>query len=86
MKQIITLVLAGIILIALLVASIFIVDITTVEGNEIGVKETWDGGVISEPLQPKTYVRFPGFTQKVFKYDISSPGFVMNEPPDAPLG
>ena len=38
MKQIITLVLAGIILIALLVASIFIVDITTVEGNEIGVK------------------------------------------------
>ena len=66
MKQIITLVLAGIILIALLVASVFIVDITTVEGNEIGVKETWDGGVISEPLQPKTYVLFPGFTQKVF--------------------
>jgi regulator of protease activity HflC (stomatin/prohibitin superfamily) len=86
MKQIITLVLAGIILIALLVASIFIVDITTVEGNEIGVKETWDGGVISEPLQPKTYVLFPGFTQKVFKYDMSSQVFVMNDQPDATYG
>lgn len=86
MKQIITLVLAGIILIALLVASVFIVDITTVEGNEIGVKETWDGGVISEPLQPKTYVLFPGFTQKVFKYDMSSQVFVMNDQPDATYG
>ena len=79
MKQIITLVLAGVILVALIIASIFIVDISTVEGNEIGVKETWDGGVETEPLQPKTYVLFPGFTQKVFKYDMSSQVFVMND-------
>ncbi|MCW5547418.1 MAG: hypothetical protein KIT44_00490 [Opitutaceae bacterium] len=79
MKQIITLVLAGIILLALLVASVFIVDITTIEGNQIGVKETWDGGVQAEPLQPKTYILFPGFTQKIFKYDMSSQVFVMND-------
>ena len=47
MKQIISLVVAGLVLIALVVASVFIVDISTVEGNELGVKETWDGGVIA---------------------------------------
>ncbi len=79
MKQTLSLVAAGLILIVLVVASLFIVDIVTVEGNEIGVKETWDGGVIDTPLQPKTYVLFPGFTQKVFKYDMSSQVFVMND-------
>lgn len=79
MKQTISLVAAGLILLILVVASLFIVDIVTVEGNEIGVKETWDGGVIDTPLQPKTYVLFPGFTQKVFKYDMSSQVFVMND-------
>ncbi len=79
MKQIISLIVAGLILIALVVASVFIVDITTVEGNEIGVKETWDGGVEAEPLQPKTYILFPGFTQKIYKYDMSSQVFVMND-------
>ncbi|MFZ9681766.1 MAG: SPFH domain-containing protein, partial [Cephaloticoccus sp.] len=79
MKQIISLIVAGLILIALVVASVFIVDITTVEGNEIGVKETWDGGVLPEPLQPKTYILFPGFTQKIYKYDMSSQVFVMND-------
>jgi len=79
MKQIISLITAGLILLCLVVASVFIVDITTVEGNQIGVKETWDGGVIADPLQPKTYILFPGFTQKVFKYDMSSQVFVMND-------
>jgi hypothetical protein len=50
------------------------------------VKETWDGGVLPDPLQPKTYVLFPGFTQKVFKYDMSSQVFVMNDQPDATYG
>ncbi len=79
MKQIITLVLAGIIVLALLVASVVIVDITTIEGNQLGVKETWEGGVEPDALQPKTYILFPGFTQKIFKYDMSSQVFVMND-------
>ena len=79
MKSVTPLIVAGIILVALVAASIFAVEITTVEGNQIGVKETWDGGVLPDPLQPKTYVLFPGFTQKVFKYDLSSQVFVMND-------
>lgn len=86
MKQIVTLVAAGLLIIVLILASLFIVDIVTVEGNEIGVKETWSGGVESEPLQPKTYVLFPGFTQKVFKYDMSSQVFVMNDQPNDSYG
>jgi regulator of protease activity HflC (stomatin/prohibitin superfamily) len=86
MKQIISLVIAGVIIVTLIVASLFIVDITTVEGNEIGVKETWEGGVEPDALQPKTYVLFPGFTQKIFKYDTSSQVFVMNDAANSTYG
>jgi len=86
MKQIISLVIAGVVIVTLIVASLFIVDITTVEGNEIGVKETWEGGVEPDALQPKTYVLFPGFTQKIFKYDTSSQVFVMNDAANSTYG
>lgn len=86
MKQIITLVIAGVVIVTLVIASLFIVDITTVEGNEIGVKETWEGGVEPDALQPKTYVLFPGFTQKIFKYDTSSQVFVMNDAANSTYG
>lgn len=86
MKNVISLVLVGVVVVSLLLASLFIVDIETVEGNQLGVKETWDGGVMPEPLQPKTYVLFPGFTQKVYKYDLSSQVFVMNDQPDDTYG
>ncbi len=79
MKQTLSLVATGVIVVVLILASIFIVDIETVEGNQLGVKETWSGGVLPDPLQPKTYVLFPGFTQKVFLYDMSSQVFVMND-------
>jgi regulator of protease activity HflC (stomatin/prohibitin superfamily) len=86
MKQIVTLVIVGIVIVTALLASIFIVDITTIEGNQLGVKETWEGGVEPESLQPKTYVLFPGFTQKIFKYDMSSQVFVMNDAAQATYG
>jgi regulator of protease activity HflC (stomatin/prohibitin superfamily) len=86
MKQIISLVIAGVVIVTLIIASLFIVDITTVEGNEIGVKETWEGGVEPDALQPKTYVLFPGFTQKIFKYDTSSQVFVMNDAANSTYG
>lgn len=86
MKQTLSLIATGVIVVVLLLASIFIVDIETVQGNEIGVKETWSGGVEADPLQPKTYVLFPGFTQKVFKYDMSSQVFVMNDESDDTFG
>lgn len=59
------------------VTSLF--KVITVEGNTVGVKETWMGGVDPEPLMPKTYFFFPGFMTKVFKYDASSQVFIMND-------
>ncbi|OAM87636.1 SPFH domain-containing protein [Termitidicoccus mucosus] len=83
MKQ---LIIAGVAALVLIIASVLVVTITTVEGNQLGVKETWGGGVEATPLQPKTYVLVPGFTQKVFKYDMSSQVFVMNDKPDYTYG
>jgi len=54
-------------------------DVSTVSGNEIGVKETWGGGVIDTPFQPKTYILCPGFTQEIYTYDMSSRVYVMND-------
>lgn len=79
MKTPLSLIATGVIVLALVLASVFVVDIETIEGNEIGVKETWSGGVLPDPLQPKTYILIPGFTQKIFKYDLSSQVFVMND-------
>jgi regulator of protease activity HflC (stomatin/prohibitin superfamily) len=79
MKTPLSLIATGVIVAAIVFASVFIVDIETVEGNEIGVKETWSAGVLPDPLQPKTYILIPGFTQKIFKYDLSSQVFVMND-------
>jgi regulator of protease activity HflC (stomatin/prohibitin superfamily) len=41
------------------------------------------GGVDQEPLHPKTYFLFPGFTTIVYKYDVSSQVFVMNDVPSS---
>lgn len=57
--------------------------VETIPGNYIGVKETWTGGVDSEPLHPKTYFLFPGFMTTVYKYDASSQVFVMNDTPSS---
>lgn len=70
-------------LVGLLVASLLLVKIRTVEGNEIGVLETWSEGVINEPLTPKTYWYMPGFNKSVFTYTTSGRVFVMNDKDDA---
>jgi len=58
-----------------------LLKIETVEGNEIGVLETWTQGVVAEPLHPKTHLLFPGFTQKLYIYPTSTQVFVMNDTP-----
>ncbi len=78
-RSTISLVVVGIIMIVLVAVSLLMVDIETVDGNEIGVMETWSEGVVAEPLLPKTYILVPGFTKRVFKYDVSSQVFVMND-------
>lgn len=72
---------SGVILVIILVASLLSVKIVTIEGNQLGVKETWSGGIDTNIMQPKTYFLVPGWSQSVFKYDASSQVFVMNDKP-----
>lgn len=68
---------AGIALVVLAVVAVTAVDIVVVEGNQVGVKETWSGGVVDTVFPSKTYI-FPGVTQKMFKYDMTPHIYVMN--------
>ena len=74
----IKLIVLAVVLVVLIIGCFFAFDIVTIKGNEMGVKETWSKGVVEEPLHPKTYWLFPGWTQKIYKYDMSSQIFVMD--------
>ena len=74
--------LALLVIIVVVVSALFLVKIRTVEGNEIGVLETWGDGVSPEPLTSKTYTFFPGFNKSVYTYTTSGRVFVMNEKDD----
>ena len=76
-----TIVVAILLLIGL-VAVLVSAEFVTIKGNELGVKETWGGGVSDEILQPKTYVVLRWSTD-VIKYDASSQVFVMNDKLDS---
>jgi regulator of protease activity HflC (stomatin/prohibitin superfamily) len=51
----------------------------TVRGNEMGVRETWMGGVDDQPLHAGTHFLFPGWSQAVYTYDMSSQIFIMED-------
>jgi regulator of protease activity HflC (stomatin/prohibitin superfamily) len=53
--------------------------VTTVQGNQIGVMETWFGGVLPDQLGPRTYWCYPW--QTIYKYSIATQVFVMNDVP-----
>lgn len=72
-------ILTAVLLIGTIMATAIMFDITTVHGNEYGVKETWGDGVVETPLPPKTYFLFPGFTQKIYRYDMGMQRWVMND-------
>lgn len=74
--------LAVFVIVGVIIAALLFIKIRTVEGNEIGVLETWDEGVSEKPLPPKTYVFFPGFSKSVFTYTTSGQVFVMNDKDD----
>lgn len=77
-----SLVVGGIIMLIMLVATMLTINIETVKGGEVGVKETWSDGVIDEALTPKTYILIPGFSQKIYKYSVEQQVFVMNDRDD----
>ncbi len=64
------------------ILTVTLIKIRTVEGNEIGVLETWGDGVVEQPLQPKTYIFLPGFNKSVYTYPTSGRVFVMNDKAD----
>lgn len=68
-----------VVLLVILVLTFTSIKIVTIDGHQLGVKETWSQGVINDILQPKTYFLFPGWSQTVFKYDASSRVYVMND-------
>ena len=72
-------------LVLTIVGVIFIIAIVlmairfeTIKGNQVGVLETWTGGVEPNIYPPKTYVLFPAFMKDMIKYDMSQQLFVMN--------
>jgi regulator of protease activity HflC (stomatin/prohibitin superfamily) len=49
-----------------------------VKGNELGIKETFSGGVQANVLQPKTYMLYRGW-EDIFQYDMSSQVYDLND-------
>src|ERR1035437_7837624 len=49
----------------------------TIEGNQAGVMETWDKGVLPEAYGPKTYW-LNRWTENLHAYDMSGQVFVIN--------
>jgi regulator of protease activity HflC (stomatin/prohibitin superfamily) len=47
-------------------------EFKTVKGNEMGVLETWNGGVSDTIYTPKTWFLFPGFSKEIYTYDMSA--------------
>lgn len=81
-RKMIGLIVAAVLLVAVLVVTLIAVDLTNIEGNQIGVKETWSSGVETTPYQPGMKVLFPGWSQEIYKYDMSPHIFVMNDRKD----
>lgn len=55
---------------------------STVAGNELGVMETWNCGVVNASFPSKTYWLFPSMTKKMYVYDLSPKLFLMSDQPN----
>lgn len=73
------LILVGVMAVVSLIVALLMIEISTVRGNELGVKETWGDGVVAEPLPPKTYFLFPGYNQTVYSYSMSPNIYTMGK-------
>ena len=71
------LIVIGIAVLIIAIIGITSVSMVTVHGNEVGVKETWSGGVNTNVFSPKTY--WLSLNEKMYTYDVSSQVFVMND-------
>lgn len=65
----------AIVTVIVLVAFFLTFEFTNIKGNELGVKETWSGGVENKVYQPGMQYLFPGWSQEMYVYDVSSQVF-----------
>jgi regulator of protease activity HflC (stomatin/prohibitin superfamily) len=72
------LVTVGIILAVLAIVAMCSIKWETVKGNELGIKETFSGGVQTNVLQPRTYMLWRGF-EDIIQYDVSSKVYDLKE-------
>jgi regulator of protease activity HflC (stomatin/prohibitin superfamily) len=75
-KSITMLIVAGALALFGLIGFLMSTDITKVQGNEFGVKETWSGGISEEAYPPRTYF-YLGWDE-LYRYEASPQIFVMN--------
>lgn len=75
------LIVLGAILGVLLVGVLITIKRVHIAGDEIGVLESWAGGVDETPLRAKTYFFVPGWSKDVTKYHLGPRVFVMNNNP-----
>jgi regulator of protease activity HflC (stomatin/prohibitin superfamily) len=68
-------------IIALLIGSVLIVKVRSVESNEVGIVQTW-GGIEPETKGTGTYFLFPGYSKQLFAYDTGIQTYVMNDKDD----
>lgn len=68
----------GVGVLILAIATFITADFTYIEGNQIGVKETWKDGVQEDLIQPGMKILIPGWSNKILKYQMSPNVFVMN--------
>ena len=70
---------AAFLVVVIAVAFFATVNWTHVRGNQLGVKETWTHGILDQSFPPKTYMLFPGYSQTMYRYDMSPKVFVMSD-------
>lgn len=68
-------------IIALLIGSVLIVKVRSVESNEVGIVQTWSG-IEPQTRNTGTYFLFPGWSQQLFTYDVGVQTYVMNDKDD----
>lgn len=66
----------GVLTLVALIVAFASMDVTKVNGNEIGIKETWAGGIEETLYQPRTYF-YAGWNE-LYRYDLTPQIFVMN--------
>ncbi len=79
-KYLTKIIVAAVSLVLCVVLFVVFFDIKVIRGNEVGVMETYMGGVSDTPLSSRTYFVLPW--ERLFSYSTAVQVFVMNDDPN----